>query len=553
MSVFGKKWIIKNSNTSLSTFQKILENRGIVDEDEKLEFHDPFLFSDMEKAVKRIFSAIEKKERIIVFGDYDVDGITGNLILYSTLKKMGAVVSYRLPNRLKDGYGLSDKFIDEFIEKDINLVITVDCGISCRPQVAKAKENNIDVIITDHHTIPKEAPDAIAIIHPKYDTLYPFKDLTGAGVALKMAQALLLRTESQESIEERLKSLVDLAALGTVADLGPIKGENKYIVREGLKSLTNTAWPGLKKILKLSSTKETDEIDGSTIGFKIAPRINAAGRIGDPYTAMSLLLQEDDGEKVEKFGNELESLNIKRQDMTKIAMEEAEQIFLKGGLENKILIIESQDWHVGILGLVAGRLVEKYARPVILMQDFGDLLVGSARSPEYFNIVEALTAFGHLLPSFGGHAQAGGFNVKKQDLKEFKEQLIKYANEKLKDNDLKPSLTIDCELNPDEISFEFIEKMNKLKPFGIENSRPVFIMQGLEPYFIDQVGREKDHLKFIVKTKNKDVDVIGFRMGEFMSDIRQHKKIDLVFTIEKNVWNDKAKIQFKAIDFRENK
>ncbi|PJC39158.1 hypothetical protein CO044_01180, partial [Candidatus Peregrinibacteria bacterium CG_4_9_14_0_2_um_filter_38_9] len=371
--------------------------------------------------------------------------------------------------------------------------------------------------------------------------------------ALKMAQALLLRTESQESIEERLKSLVDLAALGTVADLGPIKGENKYIVREGLKSLTNTAWPGLKKILKLSSTKETDEIDGSTIGFKIAPRINAAGRIGDPYTAMSLLLQEDDGEKVEKFGNELESLNIKRQDMTKIAMEEAEQIFLKGGLENKILIIESQDWHVGILGLVAGRLVEKYARPVILMQDFGDLLVGSARSPEYFNIVEALTAFGHLLPSFGGHAQAGGFNVKKQDLKEFKEQLIKYANEKLKDNDLKPSLTIDCELNPDEISFEFIEKMNKLKPFGIENSRPVFIMQGLEPYFIDQVGREKDHLKFIVKTKNKDVDVIGFRMGEFMSDIRQHKKIDLVFTIEKNVWNDKAKIQFKAIDFRENK
>lgn len=553
MSVFGKKWIIKNENTSISTFQKILENRGIVDEDEKLEFNDPFLFSDMEKAVKRIFEAIEKKERIIVFGDYDVDGITGSLILYSTLKKMGAVVSYRLPNRLKDGYGLSEKFIDEFASKDINLIITVDCGISCRSQVAKAKENNIDVIITDHHTIPKEAPDAVAIIHPKYDSLYPYKDLTGAGVALKMAHALLLRTEEKESIEEKLKSLVDLAALGTVADLGPIKGENKFIVREGLKSLTNTKWPGLKKILKLSATKEEDEIDGSTIGFKIAPRINAAGRIGDPYTAMSLLLQEEDGEKVEKFGDELESLNIKRQEMTKIAMEEAEQIFLKSGLENKILIVESQDWHVGILGLVAGRLVEKYARPVILMQDFGETLVGSARSPEYFNIVDALTTFGHLLPSFGGHAQAGGFNVKKKDLAEFKEKLIEYANKKLADNELKPSLVIDCFLNPEEISFEFIEKMNKLKPFGIENARPVFIMEGLEPYFIDQVGKEKDHLKFMVKSKDKEVNVIGFRMGEFMSDIRQHRKIDLVFTIEKNVWNNQEKIQFKAIDFRENK
>ncbi len=553
MSVFGKKWIIKNSNTSISTFQKILENRGIVDEDERLEWNDPFLFSDMEKAVKRIFDAIEKKEKIIVFGDYDVDGITGSLILYSTLKKMNAVVSYRLPNRLKDGYGLSEKFVDEFVKKDINLIITVDCGISCRLQIAKAKENNIDVIITDHHTIPKEAPDAIAIIHPKYDASYPFKDLTGSGVALKMAHALLLRTDSKESIEEKLKNLVDLAALGTVADLGPIRGENKLIVKEGLKSLTNTAWPGLKKILKLSETKEDDEIDGSTIGFKIAPRINAAGRIGDPYTAMSLLLQEDDGEKVEKFGNELESLNIKRQEMTKIAMEEAEQIFSKNGLENKILLAESQNWHVGILGLVAGRLVEKYARPVILMQDFGDTLVGSARSPEYFNIVEALTLFGDILPSFGGHAQAAGFNVKKENLEEFKTKLISYANKKLEGNELKPSLVIDCPLNPDEISFEFIEKMNKLKPFGIENLRPIFIMEGLEPYFIDQVGKGKDHLKFMVKAKEKEVNVIGFKMGEFMSAMRQHKKIDLVFTIEKNVWNDKEKIQFKALDFRENK
>ncbi|MCK9186883.1 single-stranded-DNA-specific exonuclease RecJ, partial [Candidatus Gracilibacteria bacterium] len=438
-------------------------------------------------------------------------------------------------------------------KKDINLIITVDCGISCYSPIAKAKENKIDVIVTDHHTIPKEVPDAVAIIHPKYDSLYPFKELTGAGVALKMAHALLLRTENEESIHEKLKSLVDLAALGTVADLGPIKGENKFIVKEGLKSLTNTKWPGLKKILKLSATKEEDEIDGMTIGFKIAPRINAAGRIGDPYTAMSLLLQEDDGEKVEKFGNELESLNIKRQEMTKIAMEEAEQMFLKSGMENKILIVESQNWHVGILGLVAGRLVEKYARPVVLMQDFGDALVGSARSPEYFNIVEALTTFAHLLPSFGGHAQAGGFNIKKKDLQEFKEKLIEYANKKLEGNELKPSLVIDCELDPTEISFEFIEKINQLKPFGIENLRPVFIMQGLEPYFIDQVGKEKDHLKFMVKSKDKEVNVIGFRMGEFMSQIRQHKKIDLVFTLEKNVWNDKEKIQFKAIDFRENK
>ncbi|MFA6917723.1 MAG: single-stranded-DNA-specific exonuclease RecJ, partial [Candidatus Gracilibacteria bacterium] len=418
MSFLGKKWIIKNETKDKGTIEKVLDNRKVADINDGMIFHDPFLLEDMEKAVARIKKAIEKQDRIIVFGDYDVDGISGAAIMIITLKKLGANVSYRLPHRVNDGYGLSEKFIDEFIEKQINLVITVDCGISCVREIQKAKDHNIDVIITDHHAVPEHLPNAVAILHPRLpNSKYPFKELTGAGMALKLAQALLGPSNDNEFFEE----LIALASLGTVADLGILQGENRLIVKKGLKNLLNTKSGGLKKLVELAELKDQNMIDAYTISFRIAPRINAAGRIGDPYLALSLLLQDEGSKKVHALGQKLEDLNVERQNKTEKATKEAEAFFTNQTELPYILVSEHKDWHVGILGLVAAKLVEKYNRPAIIMQDFGDTLVASARSPRFFNITEALAELKEYLVSFGGHAQAAGFSLKKENLEKFKE------------------------------------------------------------------------------------------------------------------------------------
>jgi single-stranded-DNA-specific exonuclease len=553
MSVLGKKWIIKNKNSEKDTFEKILENRGLLNTKRETALHDPFLFRDMEKTVARINKAIKNKERIIIFGDYDVDGITGTAILVHALNKLGATVSYRLPHRVEDGYGLSEKFIHEFIEKNIKLLITVDCGISCKNEIKLAAENNIDTIITDHHTIPETGSpsQAFAIIHPKEkDSSYPFPDLTGAGVALKLAEALLSDSSEKEQI---IISLLELACLGTVADLGPLKGENWLIVKKGLKNLMKTKWTGLKKIMKLAEIKQNTEINSSTIGYRIAPRINAAGRIGNPYLALTLLLQENENEKVHVLGNKLEELNSKRKLITHEALQEAEKALTQNKKLPFILIAQNPDWHVGILGLIAGRLSEKYMRPAIIMQDFGDVLVGSARSPEFFNIIEAISEHKDLLISFGGHEQAAGFNIKKPNLKAFNRSMAASAKAKLKDKNLIPTLKIDCPINKEEISFEFLKELETLKPFGVENTPPTFLLKGIEPCFIEQVGKEKNHLKFSSQIQDKRINVIAFQMGEFAHNLRRHRKIDLVFQLERNIWNNKESLQLHALDFREAK
>ncbi len=546
MSILGKKWIIKNTSSHLSTLEKILENREVTLHEE-LTLHDPYLFKDMEKAVARIDQALDNQERIIIFGDYDVDGITAAAILVHTLKKLNANISYRLPNRLKDGYGLSEKFIDEFIEKEVKLIITVDCGISCYDAIKKAKENGIDAIITDHHTIPKNIPEhAVAIIHPKLDNNYPYPELTGAGVSLKLAQALL------KDEQELFTSLIDLASLGTVADLGPLTGENRFIVKKGLEVLAQTKWVGLKKIMNIALVKESDELDTNTIGFRIAPRINAAGRIGDPYIALSLLLEESENDKVNLLGSRLENLNIERQQMTESALNEAIESLQMDHNDPPILIAEHPDWHVGILGLIASKLAEKYGRPAIIMQDFGDMLVASGRSPGYFNITEALEFCKEYLVSYGGHAQAAGFNLKKENLINFRAKLYQYALQKMQNIDTKPVLEIDCELSENEMHLDFLTEIEQLKPFGIANKTPTFLIHKVEPLFIDQVGKAKEHLKFSIKSENKNIDVIAFQMGQYAEEIRDHRQIDLVFHLDRNKWNDRENLQIRALDFRKS-
>jgi len=561
MSVLGKKWVIKNTDSECGVLEKICENRGLKDPDDLREFinpdlkdlHDPFLFKGMKRAVERVEKAIKNGERIMIYGDYDVDGISGSAILYLTLQHFGAQVSYRLPHRVEDGYGLNDKFINEFEKIGVGLVITVDCGISNYKQVELAREKGIDVIITDHHTIPLNYPEAAyEVLHPyREGGNYPFKGLTGAGVAFKLAQAILSRDGHNEKDNELIYSLLDLASLGTVADLGPLVGENRLIVKKGLELLPNTKWEGLKFLQEIAGVKFSDQMNSSVIGFQIAPRINAAGRIDSPYFALQLLIQCGDSEAAQKLAKKLEVLNRKRQDMLHKAVEEAEkrvtEKFEKEG-ERNIIIEYDKYWHAGIIGLIAGKLADKYSRPVIILQDFGDYLVASARSTDFFNIIEAITKFSKYLDHFGGHAQAAGFNIKKENLEKFIDEITEYTEEKLKNIELKPTLSIDCEIKPSEINWETLGFIESLAPFGVANENPVFILKNINIKNSKCVGRDNKHMSLDIEADNSKLRGIAFNMGKFENYTREHRKLDIVCKLEKNEWNGNKSIQLSVLD-----
>ncbi len=562
-SILGKNWKIKNSDTSKNTVQKILENRGLIEPESiktfleasyKKGFHNPFLMKDMDKAVERIKTAISKQERIMIFGDYDVDGISGTAILMHTLKLLGARVSYRLPHRVDDGYGLSDKFIDEFIKLGVNVLITVDCGISCKNQITRGAEKGLDVIISDHHTIPQAFPDrAYAILHPMQPgCTYPFKGLTGAGVAYKLASALLTDVLDPLEREKYLYSLLDLASLGTVADLGPLKDENRIIVKYGLEAMQNTKWHGLNYLKEYAGIDSTTKLDISVIGFRIGPRINAAGRIDHPYYALQLLLQDEPGEKAKLLAEHLEKLNQKRQQMVTQAIEEVENYFLQQQSNQKIYIAWSPNWHVGILGLLASKIVDKYGRPCIVLQDLGDHLVASGRCPENFNMTQALASQSRFLDSFGGHAQAAGFNLKKEHLEDFAKAMTIYAEEKLKEHHVTQDLNIDCELQEDDINTNLLSFLEQLEPFGIGNEQPNFLLRNISPLELKKVGKERQHLYFQAQYGNKKFPVIAFKFGAHEDLLRQGKGVDLVCNVSKNEWRGTTHIQLKCVDFREH-
>jgi len=547
MSVLGKKWEIKNTSEK-SVNDKICENRGLSDPsdltqflkpDFENDFHDPFLLPGMQKAVDRIKQAIANKERIMIYGDYDMDGISGTAIMFIALEKLGAQVSYRLPHRVNDGYGLSDKFIGEFDDVDVKLLITVDCGISNADEIAKASEKGIDVIITDHHTVPEKYPEAAyEVVHPlRADSKYPFKQLTGAGVAFKLVQALFDK-------DPFVYELLDLASLGTVADCGPIIGENRLIVKKGLEILPQTKWEGLKALLESAGVNTDKPLNTFTIGYQIAPRINAAGRIDSPYHALQLLVKEGSN----NLAHKLETLNRKRQDMLKKAQDEAENRYVESD-DNYIIIDHDKNWHVGIIGLVAGKLAEKFNKPAIILQDFGDYLVASARSPEFFNIVEALRAHKDYLMHFGGHAQAAGFNIKKENLPEFTKKIAEYAKENMKAREIVSNLAIDCEITPDEINWETFEFIRSLEPYGIANERPIFLLKDAIIQHSKLVGKDEKHLSVYINKGGVNIRGIGFNLGDHANYIREQRSLDIVFQLDENEWKGKSSLQMKIIDF----
>lgn len=560
MSVLDKRWKVKNIDPDKNIIQKILANRGLNDpaviksfleSTHKKGFHNPFIMKDMYRAVDRVKKAIEQNEKIMIFGDYDVDGISGTAILMHTLKLLGARVSYRLPHRVEDGYGLSNKFVEEFGKLGVKVVITVDCGISCKNQIDLAKSLGIDVIISDHHTIPDAIPDkAYAILHTMQPGCeYPFKGLTGAGVAFKFASALLTDKFEKDERERYLYSLLDLASLGTVADLGPLLDENRIIVKYGLDALQKTRWPGLAYLMKNSGIEPDTKLDVSTIGFRIGPRINAAGRIDHPYYALQLLLQDKPDEKAKLLADHLEKLNQRRQQMVIEAFEDLEQNHISGQQDDKLIIAWSPNFHVGILGLLASKIVEKHSKPCIVLQDFGDYLVASGRSPDGFHLVEALNANSHLLEHFGGHAQAAGFNIKKENIEEFARSMKEYAAKKLDQVELKQDLGIDCELKEGDINETLMEFLEQLEPYGVGNEQPKFIIRNLYPDDIRRVGKEQQHLHFQVEGLHKRFPVIAFKFSQHEQLLRSGK-IDLVCYLSKNEWRGQTQLQLRCIDFK---
>lgn len=542
LSLLGKRWVIQENSEKLGLIEKLLKIRGVENREAFLHpqpIHSIHDLKDLEKAAERIRAAIEKKERILIVGDYDADGVTASVILYKVLKFLEAEVSVRLPNRTKHGYGLNAEFIREAKELEVKLIITVDNGISAKREVELANSLEMDVIVTDHHLPPNELPPAYAIVNPRQcDCAYVYKDLAGAGVAYFLALSLAGEKLPQDLRDE----LVSFAAIGTLADVCPLTGENRAIVSEGLKKITHTKNVGLRRILENARIEK--EVTAEDVGFRIAPRLNAAGRLEDAIIAFHAL--SNGGGK--EFADQLEKLNIERQQLTGNVSDEVEESL--GGIgEKKILIASSSNWPQGIIGLTAGKLAEKYYRPVILMSEAEGVFTGSCRSPlPEFNITVALNEVGDLLETFGGHRAAAGFRLPIKNRAEFQQRMEAISKRELDTVNLTPTLLLDTEVLEEELIFDLLREVEKLSPFGAGNPEPILLWEKAQLSEIRAVGNGSKHLQ--LKLGKSKIPAIGFGIGDFAEELKQRSEIDLAFSLSENEWNGKKTLQLRIIDLR---
>jgi single-stranded-DNA-specific exonuclease len=542
-SLLEKEWKIKSVYTTEETLiDRICKHRDLNPDTELKELHSPWTLKDIEKAVQRLSKAIENNERIMIFGDYDVDGVSGASILYLGLKKLGAQVSVRLPHREKDGYGLNTKVLDESKELGVSLLITVDCGISNVEEVKYGNKLGLEIIITDHHSIPPVLPEAYAILNPKQvNCEYPDKEICGSVVGYKLIIALFERLNPELNHRE----FIDLAALATVADCMPLKGENRYIVKEGLLQFKQTQHRGLRTLLEsYELTNPEKEIKSYHLGFNIAPCINAAGRLEDPLIAFKMMM--GDTEKA----LELRRINNERQDVVKVALEEAMIQVERDHLEDPILVFWADNWPPGIVGLLAGRLCERYHKPVICLTRHEDKFVGSCRSIPQINIVERLQANEDLFLNYGGHAQAAGLSIKEENLEELRSRLIDNINEYIKENPIIPTLSLDTEVKEKEISLENVSALNSLEPFGMGNPKPKFLLKGVKLNFARAVGKDKTHLQLGINTGTQDLKGIAFQMAEHKAQLESWGELDIVCQMNKNEFRGKTTVDLQVLDAR---
>ena len=555
MSFLGKKWIIQNQDGGLDVVTKLLKNRNLNSEEEQHLFfesgleslYDPFLFKDMKKAVDRIRQAIDKKEKIMVFGDYDVDGITSTVILYDFLKRVGANVDYTIPNREKDGYGLKDYFIKQFKDDGIDLIITVDCGIANSNEVKLANEMGLEVIITDHHDVPEELPPAYAVIDSKQkDCKYPNKDISGSGVAYKLVSALAPYYFDGNLAQNYLNKQLGMAVLGLVADCMPLTGENRILTKHGLVSLEQTDHPGINALIKSAGVADK-KITSMTIGFYLGPRINAAGRLDTARHAFELLL--GDAKKV----STLSKLNTQRQKIVEEFVNEAKAMVEELGEVPNIIVIKSPKWHVGTLGLVAGKICDYFHRPTIAMQERDNELVASCRSLNNFDITSFLRKEADdLFSAFGGHKLAGGFTLPKENFDEFLKRIKKASVNCINPDEFNDILEVDCEIQSHELTHETSKRISKLEPFGNGNPEPTLMIKNMKISSIKPVGKKGEHLQFPVKYGEKKVQAIAFRFGEHLDKINPESEYDIAFNLEINEWNGWKKLQMRVVDMKQS-
>ncbi len=558
----AKHWIVPppltpEADSALEKFppllRQILFNRGFATDAEARAFlngkagfdTNPFQLSGMREAVNRISFAIKNDEALAIYGDYDVDGVTATALLVQALQILNANVREYIPNRFDEGYGLNNHALDELKDNGIKLVITVDCGIRSPNEAEYAKQIGLDLIISDHHH-PAEGdlPPALAVINPKQlGDKYPDKDLAGVGIAYKIAEALF----SEHAPQHSLDFLLDLVALGTVADLAPLVGENRVLVRKGLRQLRQTTRQGLFSLagvseLALSKANATD------IGFKLGPRLNAAGRLKEALAAFELLTTKDVFH-AGQLAQQLDLQNRERQKITREMQIKAEELAVDANVKNYLLFAADEDFNSGVVGLAASRLTEKYYLPSVVAARGAEETRGSCRSIPEFHITNALDECADLLIRHGGHAAAAGFTVANQNLDEFVARLKNIAKQKLSEQDLRPTLMADAEVSLTQMRSELIKILSYLEPTGYGNRDAVFIARNVKVKSFRTVGAEGKHLKMIVEDESQYAhDCIGFKLGEWAKQMP--KRVDILFTYETNEFNGRVNYQLNLKDLK---
>lgn len=529
---------------------QLLYNRGITDPaqiesflaaDERL-LNDPLMLPDMDKAVARIYRALLSGEAIAIYGDFDADGITATTLLIEGLSSLGGHVVPYIPHRADEGFGVNDAALARLSQQGISLVVTVDCGITAIDEVEVAQQLGLDIVITDHHTVPPQIPSAIAVIDPKRaDSRYPFPDLAGVGVAYKLIQALY-RSLGKDG---DMAALLDLVALGTVADMVSLLGENRYLVKSGLAALHTTKRPGLKELARCAGVP-LSSIDPAIISWVLAPRLNAAGRLDHAGIGYHLLTTSSP-EEAQRLASLLERKNAERQRLTEEMVFRAREQISAASTDSPLLVVGGEGFHSGVVGVVAGRLVDEFYRPVIVFERGREWSRGSARSIPDFDIIAALSDCSDLLSRFGGHPMAAGFTVATKNLDNLQQRLVEIASKQLASIDLRSVISIDAEVSLSSLCGNTFKTMQQLAPFGHSNPYPVFIARNISVEEYRGVGSKGEHLKLKLRSDSIDWNGIGFRMGHLIADVTP--QLDIVFNLEVDLWGGGETLQLKILDF----
>ncbi|MFA7445160.1 MAG: single-stranded-DNA-specific exonuclease RecJ [Flavobacteriaceae bacterium] len=546
---------LANSLSVAQTIAQLLVQRGI-DSFEKArlffrptldDLHDPYLMKDMDKAIDRIEKAIQSNENILIYGDYDVDGTTAVSLVYSYLKSFYPNVTTYIPDRYDEGYGVSFQGIDFADDNGISLIIALDCGIKAHEKIEYAKAKNIDFIIADHHLPDEKIPSAVAVLDPKRnDCKYPYKELCGCGIGFKIIQAL---AEKRGQKTEDLVEYLDLVATAIGADIVPITGENRILAKFGLEVINSNPRNGIKALIQ---NLKKEELSITDVVFIIAPRINAAGRIHHGNYAVKLLT-EFDLDQAEEFAQNIEAFNSERKELDTYITQEALQQIVETNQEKRFTtVVFNENWHKGVIGIVASRLIETYYKPTLVFTESNEKMVASARSVKGFDIHEALEKCSEFIEQFGGHKYAAGLTVAKEKFELFREKIEEVVKNSITEESLSPEINIDSEIDFSDINPKFIRILKQFEPCGPENMTPVFLTKKVKDTgYAKPIGKNEEHLKLFVKQNgSQPIGAVGFNLGEKLSIVQGLKPFDMVYSIDENHWNGEVYIQLKVRDVR---